>query len=125
MIGPDTNLYAGWLLMLGGALSGAAIGLGFHKEEWLGGYGSFRRRLLRLGHIAFFGLGLLNILFALSAPRLNLGGVASTVASVGFLAGAATMPLCCFLTAWTPRARHLFPIPVLSVLVGVGAVLVG
>lgn len=125
MIGPDTNLYAGWLLMLGGVISGAAIGLGFHKEEWLGGYGSFRRRLLRLGHIAFFGLGLLNILFALSAPRLNLGSLASMVASAGFLAGAVTMPLCCFLSAWAPRARHLFPLPVLSVLVGVGAVLVG
>lgn len=125
MIGPDTNLYAGWLLMLGGVISGAAIGLGFHKEEWLGGYGSFRRRLLRLGHIAFFGLGLLNILYSFSAPRLHLASLASTAASVGFIVGAVTMPLCCFLTAWTPRARNLFPVPVLSVLIGIGAVLVG
>ena len=40
--------------MLAGVLSGMAMGLFFHQDGWLGGYGSFRRRLLRLGHIAFY-----------------------------------------------------------------------
>lgn len=125
MIDPATNLYVGWLAMLGGALSGAVAGIFFHREEWLGGYGSFRRRLIRLGHISFFGLGFLNILFALSAPLLHPGGLAVSVASVSFTVGATTMPLCCFLTAWQSPARFLFPIPVLSVVVGVSATLLG
>ena len=32
----------------------------------MGGYASLRRRMTRLGHISFFGLGIINVLFALS-----------------------------------------------------------
>ena len=63
--------------MLAGAAAGAVPGLLFHDDEWAGGYSSFRRRMLRLGHISFFGIGILNVLFAVIA-----------------------MPLCCFLAAW-------------------------
>ena len=45
------NFIAGWWLILAAFVSGAVIGLGFHREEFLGGYGSFRRRLLRLGQL--------------------------------------------------------------------------
>jgi hypothetical protein len=36
-----------------------------------------------------------------------------------FLTGAASMPACCFLSAWKKPFRHLFFIPVGGVLVGV------
>jgi len=29
------------------------------------------------------------------------------------------MPACCFLSAWRKPLRHLFPIPVVSVLLGI------
>ena len=122
MWGPAVNMTAGWFAMLGGALSGGTLGLFFHNENWLGGYYSFRRRLVRLGHIAFFGLGFLNILFALSANRLSALAAAEgalETASVCFVIGAVTMPLCCFLTAWRESFRRLFPIPVVCVLVGI------
>ena len=45
------NLWAAWIGIIAGMLSGAALGLFFHEESWLGGYGSWPRRLLRLGHI--------------------------------------------------------------------------
>ena len=41
------------------------------------------------------------------------------------IVGAVTMPLLCFLTAWRKPFRHLFPVPVLSVLVAATAVLAG
>ncbi len=116
------NLLAGWVSFLLGAASGALIGLRFHGEDWLGGYQSFRRRVLRLGHIAFFGLGLINILFALSAP----GAPSSQwtwLASALLAGGAATMPLNCFLTAWRPAFRHAFFIPASLTLCGIGAFL--
>lgn len=102
------NLFAGWCSFLGGALSGMIVGLRFHRPDWLGGYDSFPRRMVRLGHIAFFGLGLINILFALSVTaesRLASG------ASLLLLVGAATMSLNCFLTAWRESFRRLFFIP--------------
>ncbi len=68
------SLRAGWLGMLGGVLSGAVIGLFFLKPDWMGGYGSQPRRLVRLGHISFFGIGLINLFFALSLTPLAVGG---------------------------------------------------
>lgn len=121
----ETNLLAGWIGMLGGVLSGMAMGLFFHQDGWLGGYASFRRRLLRLGHIAFFGLGFLNLLFAFSVAMLPIAATLARVASTSLILGAITMPLCCFLSAWRPPFRHLFPVPVASVLVGVVSLLLG
>ncbi|MEY2482166.1 MAG: hypothetical protein QOK24_694 [Verrucomicrobiota bacterium] len=119
------NLLAGWVAMLAGAISGAMIGLYFHREEWLGGYSSFPRRMVRLGHISFWGLGLINLLFALTVRAMELSGMNVRVASAAFILGLITMPLCCFLTAWRKPFRHFFPIPVLSVAAGIVFLLLG
>ncbi|HEX4064553.1 MAG TPA: hypothetical protein VHZ09_00910 [Acidobacteriaceae bacterium] len=119
------NLLGGWAGMLAGVLSGAIVGLFFYRDEWMGGYNSWRRRLTRLGHISFFGLGFLNLLFAATAAQLALPHADLVVASRGFLVGAVTMPLCCFLAAWRQPFRHFFPIPVASVAAGVIAILIG
>lgn len=108
-----------------GVISGAVIGLFFHREEWMGGYGSFPRRMLRLGHISFFGLGFLNLMFGLTLKAITLPSAQCEVASIGFLLGAVTMPLCCFLTAWKKLFRHLFPVPVMSVAAGIIPLLIG
>lgn len=119
------NFTLGWISMLAGLVSGAAIGLYFHNEDWLGGYASYRRRMLRLGHLALFALGIINVLLALSTaaepvPDLNL-----KIASLGLAVGVVAMPTCCFLSAWRKALRHLFPIPVLAVLTGLLALLLG
>lgn len=119
------NLMGGWLGMLGGVLSGAVIGLFFHREEWMGGYGSYRRRLMRLGHIAFFGLGFLNLIFAATSAQLLLEGRWLATASWGLIVGAIAMPVCCFLSAWRKPWRHLFPVPVIAVTTGILAILIG
>jgi hypothetical protein len=111
------NLLAAWLGMLLGFLSGFALGLGFHRENWLGGYGSFTRRLYRLAHISFFGLGAVNFFFYFTAHTLP----ASTLlmaASSAFIAGAITMPVCCIIMAHFPNTRSLFALPVLSLVTG-------
>ncbi len=125
MFDPQINIYAGWLAMLGGVSSGAAMGVFFHRSDWLGGYHSYRRRLIRLGHISFFGLGFLNMLFASFALPFYVDETAAALASICLVVGLATMPVCCFLTAWRPRARFLFPVPVVSVMAGILAVLLG
>ncbi len=116
---------AGWIAMVAGATSGAAIGVFFHREEWMGGYASLRRRMIRLGHIAFFGLGIINVLFALSLIAFPISNVYARFASAGFAVSLVTMPACCFMTAWRTGFRYLFPIPVLAVLVGLGGLIGG
>jgi hypothetical protein len=111
--------------MLAGLLSGAVAGLLFHRDDWMGGYNSYRRRLVRLGHISFFGLGFVNLFFAITAPMLGLHGTSLKAASISFIAALITMPLCCFLSAWRKPLRHLFPIPVTAAFVGISITLLG
>lgn len=121
----DLHILVGWGAAFFGVLTGGAIGLFFDKEEWAGGYGSFRRRMLRLGHISFFGLGFLNFMFGLTVQSATLPIPHARVASFGFLVGVTCMPLCCFLTAWKKPFRYLFPLPVLGVLSAITLVLLG
>jgi predicted exporter len=91
----------------------------------MGGYSSFRRRMTRLGHISFWGLGFVNMMFAFSVRAVEFRTINTQVSSVALIVGLITMPLCCFLTAWRKSFRCLFPIPVISVLVGVASLLIG
>lgn len=115
---PELNLLLAWAWLLLGFGSGLALGLGFHRENWLGGYGSHRRRLYRLAHISFFGLGMVNLCFFLSVRALGLSGAAVNLASLAFTIGTVSMPLCCVFMAHFPRLRLLFSVPVLSLLLG-------
>jgi hypothetical protein len=110
------NLHAAWIGMLCGAAFGAVLGLFFHGEEWLGGYASWPRRMLRLGHIALFGIALINLSFALTAGALRLEGGLAWPSGL-LIVGAVTMPLVCFLSAWRKPFRHLFFVPAASVIV--------
>jgi hypothetical protein len=111
------NLIFAWGWILLGFFSGMLMGLCFHRENWLGGYGSWKRRLYRLGHISFFGLGFANLIFWVTARLLPVAPASLDLASITFLIGGATMPLCTLLAAHWPKARHLFAVPVISLLV--------
>src|SRR5262245_58943756 len=117
MPGLRMNLALGWLWLLLGFLSGLGLGLFFHRDDWLGGYGSFRRRLYRLGHISFFGLAATNFFFYVTAQNLPVGN-GLVFASRAFIIGAVSMPICCVLMAHWRRAQMLFAIPVLSLAAG-------
>lgn len=121
----QVNAVFGWGSILAGFLSGLLLGMGFHREEFLGGYGSLRRRLLRLGHIALVALGGMNVLFALSVPQLHLDPPALTLTSIAWIAGGVAMPACCALMAWRPALRPLFAVPVLSLSLAAGLVIWG
>jgi hypothetical protein len=112
------NWYAGWSMVLAGFATGTMLGLFFHREDFLGGYLSFRRRAIRLGHIALVALGILNVLFSLSA-------LPTPASSISFLAGGISMPAVCFLTGWKPAFRYLFAIPVIFLVSAVVLVLRG
>ena len=112
------NLQAAWIGLLLGCVAGAIPGLFFYNNDWLGGYSSWRRRMMRLGHIAFFGIGFINLSFALTARALDLDAGLQG-ASVLLIAGAVTMPTVCYLSAWQPVFRHLFFIPAISVTIGI------
>ena len=117
-----TNLQVGWAAILVGIAAGMMTGMFFHKDDFLGGYTSWSRRLTRLGHIALVGLGLINICFALSAQALDINDDLH-LSSILLIIGVITMPTVCFLSAFRKWFRNLFAIPVLSVLGGVAVFL--
>lgn len=93
------NLWFAWLWMLLGFLSGMVMGMFFQREHWLGGYASFRRRLYRLGHVSFFGLGALNLFFYFTAQSVTGNAELLSIASGAMIAGGISMPLCCLVVA--------------------------
>lgn len=114
----NPNLILAWLWIVLGFVSGMALGLFFENENSLGGYTGLRRRMYRLGHISFFGLGAVNLLYWLTARGLSLEGPKAHLASMAFLVGAAAMPVCCGLMAHFPKSRPLFAVPVASLVTG-------
>lgn len=113
------HLAFAWVWFLAGAVAGATAGLFFHREAWLGGYASWTRRLTRLGHVAFFGTGFLNLAFALSIPAMTGPAAMTKAASTLLLVGAVLMPAVCYAAAWRASLRHLFPIPVACLIAGI------
>jgi hypothetical protein len=115
----DLNLLAGWAGVVLGCIFGAVSGIFFQKEDWLGGYSSWSRRMLRLAHVSFFGLGFINIAFAITARQLA-PSEGLLWPSALLIVGAAGMPLLCTISAFHQPARHLLAVPVLSVIGALG-----
>lgn len=108
------NWYFGWTSILTAFITGAGIGLFFYRDDFLGGYSSFRRRILRLGHIAQAALGMMNVIAGVD--QLHRGIEYTQIGQWGLVIGGITMPLVCFLSVWRPGCRHLFFIPVTALI---------
>jgi len=118
------NLYVAWVSMLLGTVVGALSGLFFHKQEWFGGYTSWQRRMLRLGHISFFGIAFINFAFVFTVAYLNIHAhlmLPSRLLIIGTIA----MPVVCFLSAYKGFFRHFFFIPVLSIIAAMVTFIIG
>jgi len=83
---------------------------------WLGDYDDTSRRLARLGHIAFIGLGILNILLARELPAV-VPAARRRLASVAMNAGNVLMPITLFAAAAYRPAKYALAIPSLLVFV--------
>jgi hypothetical protein len=116
------NWYFGWALILSAFVTGAVIGLFFYSENFLGGYASFQRRILRLGHIAQAALGMMNVIAGNGQVASHVEY--SAIAQWGLIVGGISMPTVCFLSAWKPACRHLFFVPVVSLMAAVVEILI-
>ena len=113
---PKINLLLGWLWILLSFGTGMILGLFFHRENWLGGYTSLKRRMYRLGHISLAALGALNLLFYFTVLRTPMAGPLTGFSSWMFVVGTISMPVCCLVMANYPAAHLIFAIPVVSLL---------
>lgn len=114
------NQFVGWTSLTLGAVTGLTLGLWSFDgplplPDGLGDYGETARRLARLGHIACFGLGILNILLARELCRFSLGQTARRIALGAMNFGNVFLPLTLFAAAVYHPLKYLMPAPALAV----------
>jgi hypothetical protein len=116
------NRTVGWISLVVGIATGLVMGLWSFDgpvavPAWLGEYAETPRRLARLGHIAFVGLGILNLLLAHELPRSALGSTGKGVASIAMNTGNILLPLTLFAAAAWPPAKYAMTLPATCVFV--------
>jgi len=116
------NELFGWTWVVFGMIFGGLLGLGFNKKDWLGGYASWPRRMMRLSHVSFVALGALNVLAAQSLTASSLPEIWVRAAGLCLMAGSFMMPISCLLAIVHDRTLILFTPPVSALLFGLTAV---
>ena len=121
----QVNILFGWAWMCVGFLSGMILGLRAEGEQWLGGYASLTRRYLRLAHVAFVALSIINILYGKELGTIDLPNHFKNIGSALMIFGAAGVPLACISAAFLRKTRYLLPVPAAAVLIGIIILLIG
>jgi hypothetical protein len=116
----EWNRRVGWISACLGVATGSVMGLWsfdgpLPPPAWLGEYGETARRLARLGHIAFFGLGILDLLLAWELPRSGLGPASKWLTSWAMIFGNVFLPLNLFAAATYHPLKYLLGVPVAAV----------
>lgn len=116
----EWNRRIGWTSAALGGITGLILGLWSFDgplpvPEFLGDYDDTSRRLARLGHIAFFGLGVLNLLTATQLERGGLAEKSPRVASWLMNFGNIFLPLTLFAASVYQPCKYLMPLPATAV----------
>lgn len=116
------NRRVGWLSMAVGVGTGMVLGMWSFDgpmavPNWLGAYDSTARRLVRLGHIAFLGLGILDVLLARELAGLALSAAAKRLASRAMILGNVLLPPMLFAAGAWRFCKYVLPLPVTAVFV--------
>ena len=124
------NRTVGWVSLVLGAISGLIFGLWsfggpVEVPAWLGDYGVVARRLARLCHISFFGLGILNLLVARELPRCALREKAKQTAAAAMNFGNVFLPLGLFAAAVYHPAKYALALPGFSVALALAIIAYG
>ena len=129
-VDPSLNRAIGFTSLLLGVASGMIVGLWSFGgpvpvPEAIGDYADLPRRFLRLGHIAFFGLGLINLAIAGHWRRLELGRPAVRRALWFMNLGNLGLPPLLLAAAWQPVLLYLMPAPVICVFAALALCVIG
>ncbi len=127
---PFLNRAVGFTSLLIGVASGMILGLWpfdapILAPEAIGDHDDLPSRFLRLGHIAFFALGLINLAIAGHWRGLDLGRPAARRALRLMNLGNLCLPPVLFAAAWQPTLLYLVPLPVACVIVALALCVTG
>ena len=121
------NRRIGWISLVVGAASGMILGLWSFDgpvpvPAWLGEYTDLPRRLARMGHIAFIGIGFLNILVGKELSTLALTERAGATASWCMIFANFLLPATLFAASLYSPAKYALPLPATAVFIALSVV---
>ena len=121
----EINVIFGWVWICLGFIFGMTLGIWAEGEKWLGGYASVTRRYLRLGHVAFIALPIINIIYGNELASADLGDTMKYIGSYLMIFGAVGVPLTCISAAFIRKTRYFLPLPASAILVGTVILVIG
>ncbi len=121
----EINVIFGWAWMCVGFISGMLLGLRAEGKNWLGGYASVTRRYLRLAHVAFIALSIINILYGKELASVDLADNIKNIGSALMIFGAVGIPLACIAAAFISKTKYLLPLPASAILLGTIILVIG
>ena len=116
------NRLVGWTSLAIGVAVGLVMGLWsfdgpLQPPGWIGEYTDTSRRLVRLGHIAFIGLGAIDILLERELVRSALGQAGRRLASWSMVIGNVLLPVTLFASAAYRPIKYFMAVPASAVFV--------
>ncbi len=122
------NISFGWLWILFGVLIGAVMGMWAFNGPMaspVGDYTSLPRRMLRLSHIAFIALAIINILYGYEIDKIKLKRKFKDIGSLFMIFGAILMPLLLLGAVFYEPFKYLTIIPASLVIIALVIIVLG
>lgn len=116
------NISFGWVWILVGIILGAVMSLWSFNGPLpspVGDYSSLPRRLLRLSHIAFIALAIMNILYGYEVDKINMKEKFKKIGSKCMMYGAILMPILLLAAVFLEPLKYLTIIPAILIIISV------
>jgi hypothetical protein len=114
------NISFGWLWILVGIVLGGFMGMWAFNGPLVspvGDYTSLPRRMLRLSHIAFIALAIINILYGYEIDKLRIKNKLKRIGSNCLIYGAILMPLLLIMAVFMESFKYLTAIPTVLIVI--------
>jgi len=122
------NITFGWVWLLSGLICGAILSLWSFNGPLLsplGDYTALPRRLVRLAHIAFIALAIVNILYGSSIDNTQLKKKWKNIGSQSLILGAIFMPVLLIIATSYEPIKYFLILPGTLVIIGVFVITIG
>src|SRR3989344_2722582 len=122
------NISFGWIWILCGIILGAIMGMWSFNGPFpspIGDYTSLPRRMLRLSHIAFIALAIINILYGYEIDKIKVKEKLKNMGSSFMIYGAILMPLILIGAVFFEYLKYFTIIPTFLIIIALIIIVFG